>query len=295
MRGHAEPSIPTLIDEDIFATESVRVGRFRCSPNHPTFRTAGAISQPVVVFPRCPVWIRHAGARPFIADSNLATIYNRGQEYTREPLSPEGDRSDYFAVTPDVAFAIAGTIFSPAREDPERPFPVQYASTGLSLYWRQRALFTRLRAAWVDPLEAEQEVLEIVAAVLRQAAPRRRRARWTRTSNDRLRDLVTGAQELIGRDLAALTTVTSLARGLGVSPFHLCRVFRMHTGTTLHGYRLELRVRAALEELGKPAGSLSQIAHHLGFSSHSHFTATFHRRLGVTPANARRTLQGSSG
>ena len=33
--------------------------------------------------------------------------------------------------------------------------------------------------------------------------------------------------------------------------------------------------------------SLSRIAHESGFSSHSHFTALFHREFGVTPAQAR--------
>ncbi|NOT06869.1 MAG: helix-turn-helix transcriptional regulator, partial [Gemmatimonadales bacterium] len=85
------------------------------------------------------------------------------------------------------------------------------------------------------------------------------------------------------------TDVGTLARRLGVSPYHLCRVFREATGTTLHAYRLDLRLRAALEQLDLPGAPLSRLAHELGFSSHSHFTATLRRRFGTTPSAFRRT------
>lgn len=85
-------------------------------------------------------------------------------------------------------------------------------------------------------------------------------------------------------------TVSELAKRLAVSSYHLCRVFKAQTGTTLHAYRLDLRLRLALERLEAGPRSCSVLAHELGFSSHSHFTAVFRRRLGLTPSMARQLL-----
>jgi AraC-like DNA-binding protein len=63
-------------------------------------------------------------------------------------------------------------------------------------------------------------------------------------------------------------------------------VFREVTGQTLHEYRLDLRVRAALEMLESGA-DLSRVAQDLGFASHSHFTSVFRRRAGMTPSRMR--------
>jgi AraC-like DNA-binding protein len=59
----------------------------------------------------------------------------------------------------------------------------------------------------------------------------------------------------------------------------------------LAGYRQALRLRTALERLPLSAGELTTLALELGFSSHSHFTASFTREYGVPPSsvgNARR-------
>ena len=82
----------------------------------------------------------------------------------------------------------------------------------------------------------------------------------------------------------------ALAERVGVSPWHLCRVFRAATGTSLHAFRLDLRLRLALERLENPAADLSRLAHELGFSSHSHFSAAMRGRLGRSPSEFRQML-----
>lgn len=84
--------------------------------------------------------------------------------------------------------------------------------------------------------------------------------------------------------------VPELARRLGTSPSHLCRVFRALTDQTLHQYRLELRLRLAWLQLETAPAEMSRLAHDLGFSSHSHFSAHWRRRYGLTPSMARRLL-----
>jgi AraC-like DNA-binding protein len=77
-----------------------------------------------------------------------------------------------------------------------------------------------------------------------------------------------------------------VAGRLHTSEFHLARLFRAHTGFTLHGYRNQLRLRLALERI--PAeDDLTALAHELGFSSHSHFTDAFRALFGAPPAEVR--------
>jgi len=235
------------------------------------------------------VWIRHAGSRAFVADPHVVTIYNRGQEFTREPLSLDGDRCDWFAVRPNIAAEI-GAMYNRRIDDPGQPFTRQFAPCSPTLYLRQRRLFLRLQHGRVDPLEAEEKIIGIVAEVISRsygAMPA-----WSETTRERAerRDLIERARAEIVTNVSQQLTVAQLASNLKTSPFHLCRVFRSGTGLTLHDYRLELRQRLLLERLAEPGANLSRIAHELGFSSHSHLSATMRRRGGMTPSALRRLL-----
>ena len=81
--------------------------------------------------------------------------------------------------------------------------------------------------------------------------------------------------------------IHDVAAGFGVSPFHLSRVFRAETGISLHQYLLRLRMNQALSRLHAGEPHLSRLALDLGFSSHSHFSATFRRHFGESPHQVR--------
>jgi AraC-like DNA-binding protein len=278
------------LDRVIYKGAGAQVGSFTCAPSDPRFRNSGPIENYVVVFPRNGVWIRHAGSRPFVADPQLSTIYNRGQEYTRESLSPDGDRCDWFAVSPTVAAEIARAFDKRAADNPERPFTREFAACPSDLYLRQRTLFLRLSRGRIDPFEAEEAVIGIVAEVIAHAQDIAHMPNEPRRTEEARRDLVERARAEIVAHVRRRVTVAALAERLRTSPFHLCRVFRARTGMTLHAYRLEVRQRMLLERLAEPAADLSRIAMELGFSSHSHLTATLRRRARITPSALRRVL-----
>jgi AraC-like DNA-binding protein len=81
-----------------------------------------------------------------------------------------------------------------------------------------------------------------------------------------------------------------VARAAAASPFHLARLFRRHTGRTLHAYREDLRLVSALQRLRAGEPSLAQLALALGYAHHSHFSAAFKRRFGFAPSQVRRNL-----
>ena len=73
-----------------------------------------------------------------------------------------------------------------------------------------------------------------------------------------------------------------LAREAGLSPFHLCRVFRRETGLSPHAYQTIVRVRRAKALLARGT-VISQAAIEAGFYDQAHLTRHFKRVFGVTP------------
>jgi AraC family transcriptional regulator len=284
-----------LVDSVLLQTLRVAVGAFRCPIAYPAFRDTGPIERHIVVFPRTGVWIRHAGARAFLADPSVVTIYNAAQRYERFPESPDGDRCDWFAVSDAVAREIVRS-FDERSGDADSPFRFTVAPSAPSLYARQRRFLRRVLRNAVDALEGEEEVIGIVASALERAyahsaTPHARRP----AAMMRHRELADATRAELLRSVRENRSVHDIARAVGSSAFHTCRVFHAHTGTTLHAYRGELRIRLALERLEHPTrgANLSALAHDLGFSSHAHFVQAMRRHLGATPSAVRAELTAS--
>jgi AraC family transcriptional regulator len=282
------------IDAIVFATESVHIGAFRCPIRHPSFSDSGPIRNHCFVFPRTPVVIQHRDDRAFAADPTLVTMYNKGQEYRRRPLSPDGDRCDWYAVTPEILRDALGEYDARAADDDEHPIRFSFAPSDAGTYLLQREVFTAALGAKADhALAIEEAVLELLDRVLRSAyahASRRRHDAAGRCASDLAHD----ACEVLGRRFAEPLALADIARDVGASLYHLCRAFRRTTGTTIHEYRNQLRLRSALDRLELRDCDLSQLALELGYSSHSHFTASFRRAFRVTPSNARRHISARS-
>ena len=79
-------------------------------------------------------------------------------------------------------------------------------------------------------------------------------------------------------------TLSRIASLVGTSVYHLCRVFRDESGMTLHAYRQAQKLGRALKLMQSSQQDLTELAHELGFSSHSHFTRVFRQHLGEAPS-----------
>jgi AraC-like DNA-binding protein len=272
-------------DELVLAAGRVLVGRFRCSLAHRLFRDSGPIQNFLVVFPRNAVEITHAGGKPIVSDPTRAMLYNRGQEYRRAPISPDGDRCDWFAFHPaDVLEAVAAaSAKAPPSED--RPLPVAQGPVDAKLYLRQRRLFEEASSPSPDALRVEEGALLVLDRTVR-AALRFAGAMPDRHHDRARRERVAAVQEAIATRFGERLTLTDLARTAGCSSFHLARIFRARTGTTIHAHLTQVRLRAAMERLG-PRADLAGLSFELGFSSHSHFTSAFRRAFGATPSAVR--------
>ena len=291
---------PLPVEHLLFDGPLARVGAFRCPAAHPLFADSGPIVNPIFVFPRTAVWIQHDGHAPFVADPTVATLYNRGQTYRRTVIAGGGDQCEWFALEPAVLAEIAAAWDPRAMDRPGQPFTRGQTTIDSRTYVSQRRLVEALAAGRSDALFVEEQVVWLARQILETAADRTGqppvRARVSTRATHQHREHVAHARQILSlQPDGTACSLTEVARRVGVSVFHLCRVFRRHTGMTLHAYRTELRLRHALERLLEGRTPITQIALDLGFSSHSHFTAAFRRAFGLTPsAFVRQARTGST-
>jgi AraC-like DNA-binding protein len=281
---------PGSPDRIVFETPDVCVGDFRCPTDHPAFRDSGPTSHYCFAFPRTAVVIRYGQAR-IVADATIATLYNRAQEFEREPLSPEGDICEWFGVSPELLRDVLSARDRRAADEERRPIKFTHAPVSARLYLRQRQLYLQAVRGTADALGMEEAIVDLTDRVLSAAygagaAPD--------TTSRRVRDLVYDAHCVLARDLAEPLTLADVARTVGASMFHLSRCFRLCTGLTLHEHRTQLRLRASLEGLETRRRDLTRVALDCGFSSHSHFTAAFGRAFASTPSRVRASLAADS-
>jgi AraC-like DNA-binding protein len=262
------------------------IGEWRCAPDAAWFRDSGPIRNHVFVFPRSAVRIVRTGGEAVAADPGVVMLYNRGDEYRREALSPRGDRCDWFSVAPEVLDEAVHAV--PGADGANRPFPISHAFTSNAVFFRQRRLAAALRGGHpptslqVD--EAAVGILDVLVTHLLLAPPEPVAARHIA--------LVDRARAILAATLTRRLGLAQLAEACGVSPWFLVRVFKRVTGTTIHDYRERLRLRASLGPVA--AGrDLSSIALDLGFAAHSHFTQAFRRAFGVTPSRFRQDARAS--
>jgi AraC-like DNA-binding protein len=279
---------PQFHDEVVFESALVRIGAFRCDADHAAFRQSAPIVNHCVWFSRTPVVIQPQHEQSFVANANTATFYNRGQLFGRRQVAARGDESDWFAVEESLVCRIVDACAPSLGAGQAGPFHWSHAAVDSATYFRQRALFERATSASpADAFSIEEGVVHLVERAILQASSGNRRREAPAVSS-RHRVLARDAEVVLSGEFDQPLSLTDLARRVGTSAYHLCRVFRAVTGSTMHQYRKRLRLRAALEAVTGGSATLTQIAVSLSFPSHSHFTKAFRLEFGVLPSALRR-------
>jgi AraC family transcriptional regulator len=278
-------------DRIVFETPLVSAGEFRCPVDDRCFEDTGPTRQYCFVFPRNACWIEQQGSPAFVADATVVPLYNQGHPYQRRAISPDGDRTDWFGVAPEMLREMVSTLDKRRADASDLLFPIPFVPATAATYLAQRYVFHHLRSeAPPDRLYVEEAVLTTLGDVLERAFGQLETPRGSLAHQQ----LVQRTREHLNRTYLDKESVTEVAAAVGASAFHLCRVFRRETGSSLHEYRTELRLRRSLEWLHDRADILS-VALAAGFSHHSHFTAAFHRGFGVCPSDFRAAAAGAAG
>jgi AraC-like DNA-binding protein len=224
------------------------------------------------------VFVKHVRGERITADANTAIFFRPGHEYRVSHPCEGGDECTTIAPGAEV-LREAVTRARGAGEVPDQPS----APLSPAAFLLQARLFAGVRRA-AGEFEIDELAFDLLDELLRE--PGRRTAETNRRSTSTLRahrDLAEGAKAELARQGVGKVDLSAVARAVHSSPYHLSRVFRAQTGTTLSGYLLRLRVRRAVSLLAEGAADLTRIALEAGFADHSHFTNAFRREFGTTP------------
>ncbi|MDB5602895.1 MAG: hypothetical protein JWN71_4939 [Xanthobacteraceae bacterium] len=97
--------------------------------------------------------------------------------------------------------------------------------------------------------------------------------------------------EYIADHLSDQISLTDMARLVRLSPYHLCRAFKVSFGAPPHRYHIGRRIERAKELMANRDCSITEIALAGGFSDSSAFSVAFRRNAGTTPSAYRRSLR----
>jgi AraC-like DNA-binding protein len=308
--GDARPGpVPWDPSRPLFESPLVGIGTMRMSPGHSEMnRDRVAYVWPTVSFPRLPYSIRFDREDAVQGDRNTAVLTSVGSVMRRTGMTDRGIDNVWLDVHPNVLADMISAATGSSR-DPDARFPWRYtplptapllAVTRLAARVRQQG-GTPAMASPPDParskqaggpksLEIEETILGAIAATVKAAAtahaPTRRRppsvaqAKFHREAIDEVRRRLAVAPE----DRHSLT---QLAAAVHVSPFHLCRLFKRHTGVPIHRYLERLRLRAAMVDAVETRSRMLDIALRHGFCSESHLSNAFLKEFGQRPSDVR--------
>lgn len=280
----------------LFESAGLQVGTFRCLPGDPAWRAENTVGPGYhVAFPGPPVFIAQAGATPVVANPNHAIFYDSEQVYRRGMLSDRGDAATYIAAAGDALRDVLAEI-DPARAASARlTFGFVEGPVAARSHVAQRLLVEHLlRSDTPDALYIQESAVRILSDVVAAAIDARaaRSSAAVAATDARHRSLVEATKEVLSRRYADSLDLPALASLVGASPFHLARVFRGWTGSTIHAYRTQLRLRLSFDRVADPREELTGVALDMGFASHSHFTDTFRRAFAMSPSEFRRAVGG---
>jgi AraC-like DNA-binding protein len=265
----------TLFESALGLVEDYRcvgAGRRRTPAGHsPDFQ---------VGLPYDGVFVWHVGHDDVVTDANQVLFVAAGED---------------FHLSEPVPGAYAELIITPARsllseileaDDAQLSSHPMFrrrrrlADARLQLF-RARTLHA-MRAGYWKGLPGDEAMVQLLCSSLDKAPQPH--------LNGATRRLVDRTKQFLGAHLSETLHLARVARAVGSSPAYLTDVFRRIEGLSLHRYLVQLRLARALVELPHTE-DLTSLALDLGFSSHSHFTASFRSAFGCAPSVFRRSAR----
>ncbi|CAN7684435.1 MULTISPECIES: helix-turn-helix domain-containing protein [Ensifer] len=234
-----------------------------------------------LVYPYRGVFMRHVGKADTVAESNQVIFFNRSEDYRVSHPIEGGDACLDVQVDEAILCELApkeqlrSGALAAFKRPRRRIDPRAQALVALLRY--------SLRRGIAETLEAETLTLTLIRRSLGERTSHSAATTYGREK------LVDRAKLVLSTDLARRWTLAEVATEVGVSPVYLTQVFQQVEAMPLYRYQLRLRLARALDLLGS-CHDLTALGLDLGFSSHSHFSASFKQAYGRTPAEFQRAL-----
>ena len=276
----------------VFESPAVGISRWRCQGAPP--RLGAERSQPsaLILFMHTGNFRVHSSAPIGLLDCTRVGFFNpRVPFQSAHPYGARDSGCD-LAVRSDVLAEILARYDPSAADRPELPFRLGSGPCDPETFLMHRILMRRVALREpIDDLEIEETSLHLADRVAR-AAFGDSAGQSAALATTREREEADELRGILSSDPGRRHALDTLSRRLGSTPFRLCRSFRTVTGTTIHRHLTHLRLQQALGRLAEGSRDLTELALELGFSSHSHFTSVFRKRLGTTPESIRREAKG---
>lgn len=278
----------------LFKSSAAMVGDVRCRPADGACGCEECSTMDDIAFVRRGVFVKHLGRRQVVANTNHAVFFNRNESYRVSHPVDGGDDCTVFWLRRDLLDSVA-VAHDPAALDRSFVFRVPEALVAGDIYLSHLELLRAVQSRLLTDIAIEERILALVGDLLQSIELSHRTGKKKRRASTR--NAHADAADRIKHYLSARYTepigIDDLAEAVYLSPYHMCRLFRDRTGQSIHGYRTQLRLRAALSRLADGEDNLTRLALDLGFSDHSHFTTLFHRAFGMSPSafRAGRTRQ----
>jgi len=271
----SEFAVQSLLDTPTIAIHDVCC---QGSCRHQSAEECTAATQ--VVFPYRGVYVRHLGQDQAVAEANQVLFFNTAEGYRVSHPVPGGDAS----LTLVIGETQLRELAPPAllRNGGALAFRQQRLRIDARAQVLVALLRHSLREQIAEPLEAEGLALTLIQRAL---GPRTTHAAGATVGRQRLVDRV---KLVLASDLARRWTLAEIAAEVRGSPVYLTQVFQQVEGLPLYRYQLRLRLARALDLIAQ-YDDLTALSLDLGFSSHSHFSASFRQMYGRSPSEFRQS------
>jgi len=103
-------------------------------------------------------------------------------------------------------------------------------------------------------------------------------------------DRIASAMAYFHKNFSDAPSLAQVSKHVHMSPFHFHRLFSKQVGVSPKHYLMRKQLQMAKWLLRAHRVPIGSIAAATGFSSHGHFTSTFHRIIGVSPTEYRESF-----
>lgn len=173
----------------------------------------------------------------------------------------------------------------------QRERPIVHAGEGSQAL--EQILLSLMQAAQ-DAHEQSQEICSYLSAAAILLALRLQRAAEEQIEQARY-SLGIRTQLYLDRHYTEPLTLDGIAQAMGVSKYHLDRVFLAGTGCTPVQYITRRRIARAQALLASTDQSIQRIALQCGYSNYTYFTSVFRKHVGRSPGDYRKIIRGIAG
>ena len=271
---------PEFTVYSLLGSPTVTIRDTKCQGSCRSMSTEECTTTTQLIFPYRGVFVHHVGHDQAVAEANQVLFFNAQEGYRVSHPVAGGDGSLTLVIEESQLQELAPLDML------HRGSGIAFRRRRLRIDARSQALVALLRHSLhqkvAEPLEAEVLALTLVRRTL---GPRSSHAPGATV---RRQKLVDRAKLVLSSDVMRRWTLSEIAGELRVSAVYLTQVFQQVEGLPLYRYQLRLRLARALDLLAR-YDDLTTLALDLGFSSHSHLSATFRRVYGCSPSAFKRS------